>query len=93
MKRVHVLSFVVGAVFAIALPAIASAWTLDAVKTEPEFDLSQKTLVPYKYELLKPSDVTKKWHICLFAATHRQSVHGIGALRRHSRSLRNGDQA
>ena len=65
MKCVHVLSFVIGAVSAIALPAIASAWTVDAVKTEPEFDLSQKTLVPYKYELLKPSDVTKKWHICL----------------------------
>ena len=65
MKRVGLLSLFIGAASVIAIPTIVSAWTLDAVKTEPEFDLSQKTLVPYKYESLKPSDVTKKWHICL----------------------------
>jgi periplasmic protein TorT len=41
------------------------AWTIDAVKTEPPFDLSQKTLVPTKYTSLSPSDVSKKWDICL----------------------------
>lgn len=65
MKRALVLSLFLGAASTLALPAVASAWTLDAVKTEPAFDLSQKTLVPYKYESLKPSDVTQKWHICL----------------------------
>jgi periplasmic protein TorT len=65
VNRTCVLSLLVGAVSAAAIPAIASAWTLDAVKTEPAFDLAQKSLVPFKYESLKPSDVTKKWHICL----------------------------
>jgi periplasmic protein TorT len=65
MKRTGVLSLLIGAISAAAIPAVASAWTLDAVRTEPEFDLSQKTLVPFKYESLKPSDVTKKWNICL----------------------------
>lgn len=65
MKRAAVLSFLIGAVAAVGAPALASAWTLDAVKTEPEFDLSQKTLVPYKYKSLKPSDVTQKWRVCM----------------------------
>lgn len=65
MKRAVFSSLLVGVVSAMNIPATASAWTLDAVRTEPEFDLSQKTLVPYKYELLKPSEVTQKWHICL----------------------------
>jgi protein TorT len=65
MKRAVVMSWLVGAASAVCFSVAASAWTLDAVKTEPAFDLSQKTLVPFKYESLKPSDVTKKWNICL----------------------------
>jgi protein TorT len=65
MKCGSILSFLVGAVSAVASAVSASAWTLDAVKTVPEFDLSQKTLVPFKYQSLEPSDVTKKWNVCL----------------------------
>ncbi|MCD1265395.1 hypothetical protein B5M44_24765 [Shinella sumterensis] len=43
----------------------AHAWTIDAVKTEPEFDLQQKKLVPTTYTSLEKADVTKKWKICV----------------------------
>ena len=43
MNRKFALSLLVGAISAAAVPVLASAWTLDAVKTEPEFDLSRKS--------------------------------------------------
>jgi protein TorT len=54
----------VGMFLALACPE-AGAWTADAVKTEPPFDLDQKNLVPYSYKSLEPNEVSKKWDVCL----------------------------
>jgi protein TorT len=65
MKVRNFVALLAGVVSIAGVAGSASAWTIDAVKTEPEFDLKQTTLTSLKYESLKPSDVSKKWSICL----------------------------
>ena len=65
----NVTRAVTAAAFGAALSAMgagtAAAWTVEAVRTEPPFDLNQEPLVPTTYTSLEPSAVSKKWSLCL----------------------------
>ncbi|MGE3993927.1 TMAO reductase system periplasmic protein TorT [Pseudorhodoplanes sp.] len=68
MKMAMIRLFYKAALSAIMITTASSAlqaWTIDAVRTEPAFDLSQKNLVSTKYTSLEPSAITKKWNVCL----------------------------
>src|SRR5579872_715068 len=54
-----------GGVLAAAMASAAAAWTIDAVRTDPPFDLNQDKLVPLRYTSLEPQQATKKWSLCV----------------------------